>query len=342
MEQKAFNNKKYFSAQTSAIIKRCTKFSKLYLEIGGKLLFDGHATRVLPGYDGRNKIKLLKKLRNQIEVLYCINSKELEKGETWSDTKLTLDKLAIKETNSLKKEGIKVLGVVATRFSGQKKAILLKQKLKKLKINLFYTKEIRGYPNNLKLVFGKNGFDAQDRINTIKKIIIITGAGAGSGKMFACMSQIYQDDKLGINSGYAKWETFPIWNLPLNHPVNIAYEAATADLGDKNMMDTRHKKAYGIDSVNYNRDIENFDLLKKITNEFVPKSNYMHSYKSPTNMGINYAKSGIVNNALVEEASKQEIIRRYYFFKEKAKRGVVNKKTVKRMKELLKKANIQL
>jgi len=340
--EKGFDNKKYFKAQTSAIIERCNKFSKLYLEIGGKLLFDGHATRVLPGYDGRNKIKLLKKLKKEIEVLYCINSKELEKGKTWSDTGLTLDKLAIKETNELKKNKIKVLGIVATRFNGEKKAIELEKKLKKQKTILFFTKEIKGYPNNLKLVFGKNGFEAQDRINSTRKIIIITGAGAGSGKMFTCMSQIYQDDKLGINSGYAKWETFPIWNLPLNHPVNIAYEAATADLGDKNMMDLRHKKAYGINSVNYNRDIENFDLLKKITNEFVPKENYMHLYKSPTDMGINHAKEGIINDSIVQEASNQEILRRYYFFYERAKKGEINKNTVERMKELLKKANIKL
>lgn len=340
--KKAFDNKKYFKAQTSAIIERCNKFSKLYLEIGGKLIFDGHASRVLPGYDGRNKIKLLKKMKKQIEVLYCINSKELEKGETWSDTGLTLDELAIKETTILKKEGIKVLGVVATRFSGQKKAIQLKKKLDKNKINLFYTKEIKGYPNNLKLVFGKNGFETQERITTTKKIIIITGAGAGSGKMFTCMSQIYQDDKLGINSGYAKWETFPIWNLPITHPVNIAYEAATADLGDKNMLDLRHKKAYGVNSVNYNRDIENFELLKKITNEFVPKDNYMHSYKSPTDMGINHAKSGIIDDSIVQEASKQEILRRYYFFLEKKKKGETKEETLKRMNNLLKKSKLKL
>lgn len=343
METKiGFDNEKYFNAQTNAIIKRCSKFSKLYLEIGGKLLFDGHASRVLPGYDGRNKIKLLKQLKNEIEVLYCINSKELEKGKTWSDTKLTLDKLAIKETKELKKNGIKVLGIVATRFCGQKKVIKLKQELKKEKINLFYTKEIKGYPNNLKLVFGKNGFDCQDRINTTRKIIVVTGAGAGSGKMFACMSQIYQDDKLKVNSGYAKWETFPIWNLPLNHPVNIAYEAATADLGDKNMLDLRHKKAYGIPSVNYNRDIENFDLLKKIINEFVPKENYMHSYKSPTDMGINHAKEGIINDSIVQTASKQEILRRFYFFSERVKQRASKKDTMKRLNELLKKANIKL
>jgi uncharacterized protein (UPF0371 family) len=341
MEKKGFDNKKYFSAQTKAIIERCNKFSKLYLEIGGKLLFDGHASRVLPGYDGKNKIKLLKKMRGQIEVLYCINSIELQKGNTWSDTGLTLDKLALKETSELKKNGIKILGIVATRFKNQKKAITLKKKLSKKGINLFYTKEIQGYPNNLKKIFGSKGFDSQDWIKTTRKIIIMTGAGANSGKMFTCMNQIYQDDKRGINSGYAKFETFPIWNLPLNHSVNLAYEAATADLGDKNMIDEKHKKAYGIESVNYNRDIENFDLLKKIINEFIPKENYMHSYKSPTDMGINHAKEGIINDKVVQEASKQEILRRYNFFKEKVKIGAVNKNAVKRMKEILKKANLK-
>lgn len=338
MKNKAFDNKKYFAAQTKAILDRCNKFSKLYLEIGGKLIFDGHASRVLVGYDGRNKIKLLKKIKKQIEVLYCINSIELEKGDTWSDTGLTLDKLAIKETNELKKNGINVLGVVATRYSGQKKAKLLKTKLAKKGLNLFYEKEIKGYPNDLRKVFGELGFDAQEWIPTSKKIIIMTGAGANSGKMFTCMSQIYQDDKRGINSGYAKWETFPIWNLPLNHPVNIAYEAATADLGDKNMLDALHKKEYGVNSVNYNRDIENFDLLKKIIKEFVPKNNYMHKYKSPTDMGINCAKKGIVNDSLAREAAKKEIERRYYFFQNKA----VQKNTLIRMKTLLKKAKIEL
>jgi uncharacterized protein (UPF0371 family) len=341
MQKKGFDNKKYFNAQTKAILERCNKFSKLYLEIGGKIIFDGHAFRVLPGYKGENKIKLLKKIKKDIEVLYCINSIELEKGNTWSDTGLTLDKLALKETSELKKNGIKILGIVATRFNNQKKAITLKKKLSKKGINLFYTKEIQGYPNSLKQIFGPNGFDKQNRIETTRKIIIITGAGANSGKMFTCMSQIYHDYKAKVNSGYAKFETFPIWNLPLNHPVNLAYEAATADLGDKNMIDEKHKKEYGIESVNYNRDIENFDLLKKIISEFIPKENYMHSYKSPTDMGINHAKEGIINDRIVQEASKQEILRRYNFFKERVKIGAVNKNAVKRMKEILKKANLK-
>lgn len=335
-----FDNKKYFSAQKKAVLERCVKFHKLYLELGGKLLFDGHATRVLPGFDGRNKIKLLRRIREHVEVLYCINAQELQKGNTWSDTGLTLDKLALKETHVLRRNGIKVLGIVVSRFSGQKKAVEFKKEVEEKGGNVFFTKEIEGYPNNLKKVFGPKGFAAQEHIKTNRKIIAVTGAGAGSGKMFLCMSQIYGDDKFGINSGYAKWETFPIWNLPLNHPVNIAYEAATADLGDKNMPDTLHEKAYGIKSVNYNRDIENFVLLKKIISKFVPAHNYMHSYKSPTDMGINHAREGIVNDAIIQEAAKKEILRRYHFFKQRATKGEVSKKTVKRMEELLEKAKI--
>ena len=337
-----FDNKKYFSAQTKAVLARVKHFSKLYLEIGGKLLFDGHATRVLPGYDGENKIKLLKHIRKDLEVLYCINASELEKQNTWSDTGLTLDKLAIKETNVLKKKGIKVLGIVVCRFNGQKRALALKKKVEQNGGKVFFTKEIKGYPDDLKKVFGENGFKAQDWIKTTRKIIAVTGAGAGSGKMFLCMSQIYQDDKHKINSGYAKWETFPIWNLPIDHSVNIAYEAATADLGDKNMYDTKHEKAYGIKSVNYNRDIENFDLLKKITSQFVPENNYMHKYKSPTDMGINMAKKGIINDKIVSDAARTEVLRRYTFFKQRIANGETDGNTLQRMKELLKKAKIKL
>jgi len=339
--QAGFDNAKYFQTQTAAILERVGKFSKLYLELGGKLLFDGHATRVLPGFDGENKIKLLRRLRRKVEVLYCINARELEKGNTWSDTGLTLDKLALKETTELKKKGIKVLGIVVCRFSGQKKALAFKQKVERVGGKVFFTKEISGYPYELKKVFGARGFEAQEWIETTRPIIVVTGAGAGSGKMFLCMSQIYGDYKHSINSGYAKWETFPIWNLPLEHPVNIAYEAATADLGDENMYDAEHYKAYGIKAVNYNRDVENFDLLKMIIGQFVPANNYMHQYKSPTDMGINMAKKGIANDAVVREAAHREIMRRYHFFNERVEKGEADKETMKRMEKLVKKAEIK-
>lgn len=336
-----FDNEKYFSAQKKAIVERVEKFSKLYLEFGGKLLFDGHATRVLPGYEGDNKLKLIESMKENVEVLYCINATELELQHKWSDTGLTLDKLALRETMELEKRGISVLGIVVCRQNGEKRSIKFKREVEERGGKVFFTKEIKGYPNDLKKVFGKNGFDAQDYIPTTKKIIIVTGAGANSGKMFTCMSQIYQDYKRGVNAGYAKWETFPIWNLPIEHPVNIAYESATADILDKNKYDKLHEKAYGEKAVNYNRDVENFYLLKKIIKQFIPKENYMHSYKSPTNMGVNMAKDGIINDSVVQEAARKEILRRYDFFKEKLKTKEVNKKTILRMKQLLKKAKIE-
>jgi uncharacterized protein (UPF0371 family) len=333
----AFDNKKYLTKQKDALLKRVSKFSKLYLEIGGKLIFDGHASRVLPGYDGKNKLNMLKELGSIVEVLYCINAKELEKGNTWSDTGLTLDKLAMKETKALKRNKIKVLGIVLTRFSGEKSAIEFKRMAKKKGINVFFTKEISGYPENMKKVFGKNGFKSQDAIKTTRKIIAVTGAGAGSGKMFLCMSQIYSDDKKGIDSGYAKFETFPIWNLSLDHPVNLAYEAATADLGDKNRYDVLHQKAYGIKSVNYNRDIENFVLLKKIIKQFIPKQNFMHSYKSPTDMGINMAKEGIADDAKIREAAVKEILRRKKFFTKRKMDSPARKKILERIEKIIEK-----
>ena len=240
----------------------------------------------------------------------------------------------------LKKE-VSVLGIVVCRQNGEKRSIKFKREVEGRGGKVFFTKEIKGYPNDLKKVFGKNGFYAQDYIPTTKKIIILTGAGANSGKMFTCMSQIYQDYKRGVNAGYAKWETFPIWNLPIEHPVNIAYESATADILDKNKYDKLHEKAYGEKAVNYNRDVENFYLLKKIIKQFIPKENYMHSYKSPTDMGVNMAKDGIINDSVVQEAARKEILRRYDFFKEKLKTKEVNKKTILRMNQLLKKAKIE-
>lgn len=336
-----FDNEKYFSAQKNAIIERVKKFSKLYLEFGGKLLFDGHATRVLPGYEGDNKLKLIESMKENVEVLYCINATELELQHKWSDTGLTLDKLALKETMGLTKRGVSVLGIVVCKQNGEKKSTEFKREVEKHGGKVFFTKAIKGYPNDLKKVFGKNGFDAQEYIPSTKKIIIVAGAGANSGKMFTCLSQIYQDYKRGINSGYAKWETFPIWNLPIDHPVNIAYEAATADILDKIKYDKLHEKAYKEKAVNYNRDVENFRLLKKITKQFVPKENYMHSYKSPTNMGVNMASEGIINDEIVRGAAKKEILRRYGVYKEKYKTKETSKKTISRMNQLLKKAKIK-
>ncbi len=339
LEKQGFNNQKYFKAQLNTIKKRAKHFDRIYLEIGGRLTYDGHASRVLPGYDPKNKVEILKLLKNEAEVLYCISSHELQKGTKWSNTGLTLDKLALKEIHELENDGIKVHGVVATRFSGEKKVLEFKKTLEEEGKNLYTTYNIKGYPYEMHEIFNKHGFNAQPYIPATRKIIIVTGAGANSGKMFVCLSQIFHEDKRGLNSGFAKWETFPIWNLPLNHEINIAYEAATADIQDYNMIDPFHKKKYGIEAVNYNRDVENFYILKKIITRIAKPRNYMHKYASPTDMGMNMAKKGITNDKQCRKAAQEEIIRRKKFY-EKELKGEQKQKTLKRMEEIFKSAKI--
>lgn len=331
-----FNNKKYFKAQTHAILERVKNFNKLYLEFGGRLTFDGHASRVLPGYDPLNKIQLLKKLGKNVGVLYCINSKVVQKGTRWSDTGLTLEELALKEINILEDHNIDVIGIVATEFSGQKKVVAFKNKLESLGKKLYTTSYIEGYPKNIKNIFGKKGFPIQPLIPTNKKLIVVTGAGANSGKMFVCLSQIYHNEKIGIEAGFAKFETFPIWDLPLNHPINIAYEAATADIGDMNMVDPFHLNAHNIVAINYNRDIENFAILKNIMQKICGKTNFTHTYKSPTNMGVNMASKGIINDIVCQSAAREEVFRRYDFYKNNFK-GMKKTQTLKRMNQIIKK-----
>lgn len=335
--RKGFDNKKYLIAQTLAIRDRVGKFDKLYFEIGGRLTHDGHASRVLPGYNPENKLKLLKKIGKDLGVLYCVNSIDLQNGVLWSDTKLTLDKLAEKEIQILGQHGISVIGIVATFFKGQKKVIAFKKRLAKKGVKLYTTGIVKGYPLDFESVFGEKGFSAQMLIPTDKKIIAVSGCGADSGKMFVCLSQIYNENKIGINSGFAKFETFPIWDLPLNHEVNIAYEAATADIGDFNMIDLFHKKAHGIIAVNYNRDMENFAILKRMIAKLVPKWNYMHTYKSPTDMGLNKARKGIINDEIVRNAAREEIIRRNEFYSANLK-GKKRAVTLERMDKILQKS----
>ena len=334
-----FDNELYSSAQKDAILGRASLFDKLYLEIGGRLTFDGHAERVLPGYDPENKVTLLRGLGKQAGMLYCIASKDIESGEEWSDTGMTVEELALKETRQFEKLGIKVIGLVATRFTGQKKVLELKKRLARKGKKLFFTYEVPGYPFDMKKVFGPDGFDAQELIPCDRKIIIVTGAGANSGKMFTCLSQVYLENRKGISSGFAKWETFPIWNLPISHEVNIAYEAATADIGDYLEMDHFHKKAHGIDAVNYNRDMENFSVLLRIILKAVPKGNRMHKYHSPTDMGLNRAKVGIMDDEKVRAAAREEILRRYGSYS-KLLKGEKREEALARMKKILKKVSL--
>lgn len=340
--KKGFDTEKYLQAQTKAIFERVKKFDgKLYLEFGGKLGYDMHASRVLPGYQPTAKAQLLKKLKD-IEIIYCVSAIDIQRGRVRRDFGLTYDNQTIKDVNDLKKLGLPVRAVVINRFSGEPLAKRLKLKLESLGIETYILHELQGYPNDLDRVVSKDGYGRQPHVKTEKPIIIVTGAGGNSGKMSFCLSQIYHDHKNNIKSGFAKFETFPIWNLPLNHPVNTAYEAATADLQDVNLVDPFHQKAYGKIAINYNRDIENFRIMKQMFAKVAGDNNYVNSYKSPTDMGVNSAKAGIINDAICQAAAKQEIIRRYFRYLRERIEGTETQATVDQMEKILKKSKVKI
>lgn len=341
-KKQGFDTQKYLEAQTKAILERVSKFDgKLYLEFGGKLCYDLHAARVLPGYEPTAKIQLLKKLKD-IEIIYCISAKDIQRGRVRRDFGLTYDNQTIKDIADIKSFGLKVKAVIINLYAGESLAKAFKQKLEQRGIDAYFFNMLDGYPNDLDKVVSKTGYGLQPYIKTSKPIVIVTGAGGGSGKMSFCLSQMYHDRQRGIKSGFAKFETFPIWNLPLNHPVNVAYEASTADLQDINMIDLFHKKAYGITVINYNRDVENFRLLKEMIARIVGDKNFATTYKSPTDMGVNMAKAGIINDKIVQAAAKQEIIRRYFrYFRERTE-GVESQATVDWTKKIMLRAKVKL
>ncbi|MFH1642712.1 MAG: DUF1846 domain-containing protein [Nanoarchaeota archaeon] len=332
-----FDTAKYLTEQTKRIVERVKKFERLYLEFGGKLCYDLHAARVLPGYDATAKVRLLKGLKN-IEMIYCVSAKDIERGRVRRDFGLTYDNQTLKDISDITFFGLKVSCVVITRYSGEHSVKIFYNKLKNMGIKVYIHNEVEGYPHDIKKVL--EGYEKQPFIKTTGKLIIVTGVGGNSGKMATCLSQIYQERKKGQKTGFAKFETFPIWNLPLNHPVNVAYEAATADLLDVNMIDPFHKKAYGIRSVNYNRDIENFYILKKlmakITNEVDP-----FGYKSPTDMGVNMAFVGIIQNKICKEAAKQEIIRRYFRYYRERVEGIESQQTLDQICKIMEKISVK-
>jgi uncharacterized protein (UPF0371 family) len=343
MQGKGFDTGKYLAAQTRAILERTKKFDeRLYLEFGGKLCHDPHAARVLPGYELDTKIKMFKKLGKDLEIIYCVSAKELQRGKVMLDLALTYDQQTLKDINELHEEGIDVFAVVITRFEGEEVAKRFKQRLENLGIRVYVQTEMEGYPENVDFVVSDEGFGAQPFLEIEKPLVVVTGAGGGSGKMCFCLSQLYHDYKRGINSGFAKFETFPIWDLPPNHPVNVAYEAATADLGDEVMIDPYHLRAYEITAASYNRDIENFEIMKSILKKIVMEENFMTQYRSPTDVGVNKAKEGIIDEALVREAAKQEIIRRYFQYKKGFLRGVETRETVERAEGLMKKIGLKV
>ena len=304
-----FDNEKYLKMQSEHIRNRINQFdNKLYLEFGGKLFDDYHASRVLPGFAPDSKLRLLKELSSQAEIVIVISAKDIDKNKVRGDLGITYDTDVLRLIETYREQGLYVGSVVITQFSGQESALLFKQRLENLEIPVYIHYVIPGYPANIPLIISEDGYGKNDYIKTTRPLVIITAPGPGSGKMATCLSQLYHEHKRGIRAGYAKFETFPIWNLPLKHPVNLAYEAATADLNDVNMIDPYHLEAYGETTVNYNRDVEIFPVLNTIFEKIYGKS----PYKSPTDMGVNMAGNCICNDEVCREASRQEIIRRYY------------------------------
>lgn len=322
-----FDNEKYLNIQSEHIKERITKFGdKLYMEFGGKLFDDYHASRVLPGFEPDSKLKMLMQLKDDSEIIIVISAVDIEKNKIRSDLGITYDMDVLRLRNEFLSRGLSVNSVVITHFNGQSSAEAYRKRLENMGIKVYYHHTIEGYPNNVDLIDSEEGFGKNDYVETTKPLVVVTAPGPGSGKMAVCLSQLYQENKRGVKAGYAKFETFPIWNLSLTHPVNIAYEAATADLDDVNMIDPFHLDAYGETAVNYNRDIEIFPVMNALFDDIYGDT----PYKSPTDMGVNMAGYCISDDEVCREAAHQEIIRRYYtalcnFADGKATEAEVNK-----------------
>ena len=336
----AFDNEKYMKEQASEILDRVKRFDdKLYLEFGGKLLWDYHASRVLPGYDPNIKMRLLQELKDKADILLCIYAGDIERKKMRADFGITYDSDAMKLIDDLREWGITVLGVVITRFENQPSAQQFKTKLERRKIKVYTHQFTKGYPTDVDLIVSDEGYGANEYIETEKPLVVVTGPGPGSGKLATCLSQVYHEHKRGIQAGYAKFETFPIWNLPLRHPVNVAYEAATADIGDFNLIDPFHLEAYDQKSVNYNRDVEVFPVLKRILKKIRGGESF---YQSPTDMGVNRAGFAITDEGITEEAAKQETIRRYFRYRCEYAMGLTDSGTVQRVELLIKDFGLEL
>lgn len=313
-----FDNDKYLKMQSAHIKERIESFGgKLYLEFGGKIFDDYHASRVLPGFLPDSKMKMLLELRDEAEIIIAINANDIEKSKVRGDIGITYEQDILRLTDIYSSFGLAICGVVMTQYAAQPSAIAFEQKLTQLGVRVYRHYTIEGYPANIPLIVSDEGFGKNDYIETSRSLIVVTAPGPGSGKMAVCLSQLYHEHKRGVQAGYAKFETFPIWNLPLKHPVNLAYEAATTDLNDVNMIDPFHLEAYGETAVNYNRDIEIFPVLNTIFERIFGAS----PYKSPTDMGVNMAGNCIVDDTVCCEASRQEVIRRYYKALVAAKNG---------------------
>ncbi len=329
--KKGFDNELYVKSQIDAIKERIKMFNnKLYLEFGGKLFDDHHAKRVLPGFKLDSKIRLLKELKDQCEIIFCINAKDIEK-KVRADYGISYDMEVIRLINIMKELEIEVNSVVITLYKGQSSVNRFKEKLESMNVKTYIHTPTKGYPTDVDVIVSEEGYGANPYIETTKPLVVVNAPGPCSGKLATCLSQLYHEHKRGVKAGYAKFETFPVWNLSLKHPVNVAYEAATADLNDRNMIDSFHLEAYGIKAVNYNRDLEVFPVLKNILHKISGED----IYKSPTDMGVNSIGNSITNDEVIRTAAKKEILRRYYKAKVDAKLGNCDEEIPKKIKLLI-------
>ncbi|MDF2546815.1 MAG: hypothetical protein K0R93_1713 [Anaerosolibacter sp.] len=333
-----FDHKKYLEEQSKYILERVNDYDKLYLEFGGKLLFDLHAKRVLPGFDENAKIKLLHKLKEKVEVIICIYAGDIERNKIRGDFGITYDIDTLRLIDDLRSYELDVNSVVITRYDGQPATTVFINKLERRGIKVYTHRATKGYPTDVDTIVSDEGYGKNPYIETTKPIVVVTAPGPGSGKLATCLSQLYHEYKQGRVAGYSKFETFPVWNVPLKHPLNIAYEAATVDLKDVNMIDSFHFDAYDKIAVNYNRDIETFPVLRRIIEKITGEEAV---YKSPTDMGVNRVGYGITDDEVIKEASKQEIIRRYFKTGCEYKKGHVDKETFERSKLIMEELNLK-
>ena len=339
MQKTGFDSRKYIELQSARIRERIDSFGgKLYLEFGGKLFDDYHASRVLPGFQPDNKIRMLTELRDQAEIVIAINANDIEKNKVRGDLGITYDMDVIRLVDVFREFGLYVGSIVLTQYKGQPAADLFRERLISMGLQVYRLHYIPNYPSNVSGIISEDGFGRNDYIVTTRSLVVVTAPGPGSGKMAACLSQLYHEHKRGVKAGYAKFETFPIWNLPLKHPVNLAYEAATADLADVNMIDPFHLEAYGETTVNYNRDIEIFPVLRAMFERIYGEC----PYKSPTDMGVNMSGYAIVDDDVCREASCQEIIRRYYRTACAVKQGLAREEELHKLDLLMRTLKLDL
>ena len=337
MVQQAFDNELYIQSQSAHIRSRIEQFGgKLYLEFGGKLYDDNHAARVLPGFQPDSKLRMLLQLKDKVEMVIAINTDDIEKNKVRGDLGITYDRDVIRLVDVFRGFGLYVSSVVLTRYKDRPIARAFQARLESLGLRVYHHYDIPGYPSNISYIVSDEGYGKNDFIETTRELVVVTAPGPGSGKLATCMSQLYHEHKRGVKAGYAKFETFPVWNLPLNHPVNLAYEAATADLSDVNMIDPFHLEAYGETTVNYNRDVEAFPVLVAMFERILGQC----PYKSPTDMGVNMVGNCIINDDAARDASCQEILRRYYAALCDQKQGKTGDAEVLKLELLMKKVGI--